>query len=86
MKLSASEISSVLAEQIKDFKATTEKSNVGTVIEVGDGIAKIHGLSGAAMAEILEFSNGKTASVLNLEEDTAKFWKSRSATRSSVAS
>ncbi len=70
MKLSASEISSVLAQQIKDFKATTEKSNLGTVIEVGDGITKVSGLSGAAMAEILEFPGGKTGVVLNLEEDT----------------
>jgi F-type H+-transporting ATPase subunit alpha len=70
MKLSASEISSALAQQIKDFKATTEKSNLGTVIEVGDGITKVSGLSGAAMAEILEFPGGKTGVVLNLEEDT----------------
>ena len=70
MKLSASEISSVLASQIQNFETTTEKVNVGTVVEVGDGIAKIHGLSGAAMAEILEFPGGKTGVVLNLEEDS----------------
>ncbi len=70
MKLSASEISSVLAQQIKDFKSSAEKSNIGNVIEVGDGICKIHGLSGALMAEIVEFPGGKTGVVLNLEEDT----------------
>jgi F-type H+/Na+-transporting ATPase subunit alpha len=70
MKLSSSEISSVLASQIKDFKSTAEKSNTGTVIEVGDSICKIHGLSGAAMAEMVEFPGGKMGVVLNLEEDT----------------
>ena len=70
MKLSASEISSVLASQIQNFETATEKVNAGTVVEVGDGIAKIHGLSGAAMAEILEFPGGKTGVVLNLEEDS----------------
>ncbi|MFH1375678.1 MAG: F0F1 ATP synthase subunit alpha [Patescibacteria group bacterium] len=70
MKLNASEISSVLVQQIKDFKAPTEKANVGTVIEVGDGIAKVHGLSGATMAEMVEFPGGKMGVVLNLEEDT----------------
>jgi len=70
MKLSASEISSVLTQQIKDFKPSAEKSNTGKVIEVGDGICKIHGLSGAAMAETIEFPGGKTGVVLNLEEDT----------------
>ena len=70
MKLSASEISSVLAQQIKDFKSSAEKSNVGNIIEVGDGICKIHGLSGASMAEMVEFPGGKTGVVLNLEEDT----------------
>ncbi|MCF7836965.1 F0F1 ATP synthase subunit alpha [Candidatus Gracilibacteria bacterium] len=70
MKLSASEISSVLASQIKDFKSSAEKSNTGSVIEVGDGICKIHGLSGAAMAEMVEFPGGKMGVVLNLEEDS----------------
>ncbi len=70
MKLSASEISSVLAQQIKDFKSSAEKSNTGTVIEVGDGICKIHGLSGASMAEMVEFPGGKMGVVLNLEEDS----------------
>ncbi|MBU1089587.1 F0F1 ATP synthase subunit alpha [Patescibacteria group bacterium] len=71
MKLSASEISSVLAQQIKDFKSSAEKSNIGHIIEVGDGICKIHGLSGAAMAEMVEFPGGKMGVILNLEEDTA---------------
>ncbi|MFH0776686.1 MAG: F0F1 ATP synthase subunit alpha [Patescibacteria group bacterium] len=70
MKLSASEISSVLSQQIRDFKSSAEKANLGTVVEVGDGICKIHGLSGAAMAEILEFPGGKSGVVLNLEEDS----------------
>ena len=69
MKLSASEISSVLSEQIQNFKPTAEKTNIGTVIEVGDGITKIHGLSGAAMNEIVEFPKGKHGTILNLEED-----------------
>lgn len=59
-----------MASQIKDFKSSAEKSNTGSVIEVGDGICKIHGLSGAAMAEMVEFPGGKMGVVLNLEEDS----------------
>jgi F-type H+-transporting ATPase subunit alpha len=70
MKLNASEISSLLSKQIKDFKPTAEKSNTGIVTEVGDGIVKIHGLSDAAMGEMVEFPGGKLGSVLNLEEDS----------------
>ncbi|MFA5352309.1 MAG: F0F1 ATP synthase subunit alpha [Candidatus Gracilibacteria bacterium] len=70
MKLNASEISSLLSKQIKDFKPTAEKSNTGVVTEVGDGIVKIHGLSDAAMGEMVEFPGGKLGSVLNLEEDS----------------
>jgi len=70
MKLKASEISSELTKAIKDFKAPAEKSNVGTVIEIGDGIARVHGLSAVAMGEMVEFAGGISGMAVNLEEDT----------------
>ncbi|MBT4277228.1 F0F1 ATP synthase subunit alpha [Candidatus Falkowbacteria bacterium] len=63
-----------LKKQIQDFKAETVKEKVGTVLEVGDGIAKISGLSDCMSSEMLEFTTEKSESVfgvaLNLEEDT----------------
>ncbi len=70
MSIKASEISSLLTKKIKDFKAPAEKANVGTVIEIGDGIAKIHGLSGVQMGEMVEFPGNKYGLAINLEEDT----------------
>ncbi len=70
MSIKASEISSLLTKKIKDFKAPAEKANVGTVIEIGDSIAKIHGLSGVQMGETVEFPGGKYGLAINLEEDT----------------
>lgn len=63
------DIVSVIKEQIKQFGSTVTMVDVGTVIDVGDGIARIHGLRGAKYNELLEFPNGIMGLALNLEED-----------------
>lgn len=60
----------VIKSEIEKFKAATTSEKVGTVVEVGDGIARITGLSDAKAAEMLDFGNGVFGFVLNLEEDT----------------
>jgi len=69
MNLRPEEISSVIKEQIKKYSSDIEKSEVGTVIQVGDGIARIHGLENAMAGELLEFPDNVYGMVLNLEED-----------------
>lgn len=69
MNLRPEEISSVIQEQIKRYSANLEVSDVGTVIQVADGIARIHGLEKAMQGELLEFPNEIYGMVLNLEED-----------------
>jgi len=64
------EIASVLKEQIKQFGSTVTMVDVGTVIEVGDGIARIHGLASVKYNELLEFPNDIMGIALNLEEDS----------------
>ncbi len=63
------EISSVIKDQIKWYAAEMEVSEVGTVIQVADGIARVHGLENAMQGELLEFPGGVYGMVLNLEED-----------------
>jgi F-type H+-transporting ATPase subunit alpha len=63
------EVSKILRQQLEDIQTTTELEEVGTVLEVGDGIARIYGLSNAESNELIEFENGMEAIVLNLEED-----------------
>ena len=70
MEIKAQEISRVLSEQIKDFEAGVELSEVGSVISVGDGIARIHGLDNVASGELLEFPHELMGIALNLEEDS----------------
>src|SRR5689334_6687719 len=70
MAVRAEEIASILREQIKGFGTTVVATDVGTVIDAGDGVASIHGLSGAMYSELLEFSNGSRGIALNLEEET----------------
>ncbi len=70
MKLNTAEISSIIKEQIKGFEAGAVDANVGTIISIGDGVAIIHGLSGAMAGEMLEFPQGTMGIVLNLEEDS----------------
>src|SRR5207249_10750131 len=65
-----SEITSVLKREIANFEQKVQISEVGTVIEVGDGIARIYGLRNAMAGELLEFENGTMGQVFNLEEDS----------------
>lgn len=69
MNLKPEEISSVIKEQIKKYSTHLEVSDVGTVIQVADGIARIHGLENAMQGELLEFPGDIYGMVLNLEED-----------------
>ena len=69
MNLRPEEISSVIKEQIKQYSTKLETSDVGTVIQVADGIARIHGLEKAMQGELLEFPGDVFGMVLNLEED-----------------
>lgn len=63
------EISSLIKKQIENYKSDIQVVDVGTVITIGDGIARVHGLEKAMAGELLEFSNGVMGMVLNLEED-----------------
>ncbi len=63
------EVSAILREQLSNFKTEVELEEVGTVLQVGDGVARIYGLNKAQSGELLEFENGLKALVLNLEED-----------------
>ena len=69
MNLRPEEISSVIKEQIKQYSTKLETSDIGTVIQVADGIARIHGLEKAMQGELLEFPGEVYGMVLNLEED-----------------
>ncbi|MEG0013469.1 MAG: F0F1 ATP synthase subunit alpha [Cellulosilyticaceae bacterium] len=69
MNLRPEEISSVIKAQINNYKTHLEVSEVGTVMQVGDGIARVHGLQKAMAGELLEFTGGIYGMVLNLEED-----------------
>ena len=69
MNLKPEEISSVIKEQIKRYASQLEVAEVGTVIQVADGIARIHGLENAMQGELLEFPGDVYGMVLNLEED-----------------
>ena len=63
------EVSAILRQQLSGFKSETELEEVGTVLQVGDGIARIYGLTNAQSGELIEFESGLQAIVLNLEED-----------------
>ncbi len=63
------EVSAILREQLSNSKTQSELEEVGTILQVGDGVARIYGLSNAQAGEFLEFENGLNALVLNLEED-----------------
>ena len=63
------EISSIIKQQIEQYDQDVKVSNVGTVLQVGDGIARIYGLDKAMAGELLEFEDGTIGIALNLEED-----------------
>lgn len=69
MKLRAEEISAIIQKQIENFDKKATKTEVGTVLLVGDGIARVHGLDNVRAGELVEFSDGTTGMALNLEED-----------------
>src|ERR1700678_3277706 len=70
MKFKADEIASVLQKEIEDFRGLLATSEVGRVLEVGDGIARCYGLSTAMAGEMVEFPNGVRGLVFNLEENS----------------
>ena len=70
MAVRGQDIASVIRRQIEEFGRDLSMVDVGTVIEVGDGIAQVHGLSGVAYSELLEFEGGVMGMALNLEEDS----------------
>jgi F-type H+-transporting ATPase subunit alpha len=70
MAIRSDEIISILKSAIETFDSPAETRNVGTVVEVGDGIARIYGLEGALSSELLEFPGGVMGMALNLEEET----------------
>ena len=70
MAIRSDEIISIIKSQIADFDGSTETRSVGTVVEVGDGIAQVYGLDAALMSELLEFPGGVMGMALNLEEET----------------
>ena len=69
MNLRPEEISSVIKEQIERYSSQLDVSDVGTVIQVADGIARVHGLENAMQGELLQFPGDVYGMVLNLEED-----------------
>ena len=70
MAINVADITSVLKREIEAYETKLTTSDVGTVIEVGDGIARIYGLRGAMAGELLRFQNGAMGQVFNLEEDS----------------
>ena len=70
MAIRSEEIASIIKQQIQQFGTEVQSVNVGTVVEAGDGIARVHGLSNVASSELVEFANGVMGLALNLEEDS----------------
>src|SRR5580704_13729819 len=70
MAINVAEITSILKREIAGFEQRLQINEVGTVIDVGDGIARIYGLRNAMAGELLEFQNGAMGQVFNLEEDS----------------
>ena len=69
MKLRPEEITSILKQRIEQYDVQTDLSEVGTVLQIGDGIARVHGLENAVSLELLEFEHGVVGIAFNLEED-----------------
>src|SRR5688500_15611877 len=70
MALNVAEITNILKQEIAGFEQRVQVSEVGTVIEVGDGIARVYGLRNAMAGELLEFQNGTMGQVFNLEDES----------------
>jgi ATP synthase F1, alpha subunit len=70
LKIKPEEISSIIRDEIENYKKKLDVSNVGVVVEVGDGIARIYGLENSMAGELLVFPNGSSGMILNLEENS----------------
>ena len=68
-EINPAEVSAILKQQLTSFDSAVELAEVGTVLTVGDGIARVYGLDNAQYGELVEFSNGLEGMVQNLEED-----------------
>lgn len=68
-QIKVSEVSAILREQLEGINTTIHLEEVGTVLQVSDGVARIYGLDNAEANELLQFDNGMEAIVMNLEED-----------------
>jgi hypothetical protein len=76
MQIKAEEISQIIKGQIKEYESKVDLSETGTVISVGDGIARVHGVENCMAMELLEFPGGILGLALNLEEDNVGWpWK-----------
>ena len=69
VEIKPDEISAILRQQLSNFNVGASLEEVGTVLQIGDGIARIYGLNNVRSGELVEFDNGVKASALNLEED-----------------
>ena len=69
LQLKPEEVSAVLKQQLADFEFKSQSYEVGTVLSIGDGIARVHGLDKTMSGELLEFAGGIMGMALNLEED-----------------
>ena len=69
-EIKPAEISAILREQLSGFKTEAQLEEVGTVLQIGDGIARIYGLGGVQYGELIEFENGVLGLALNLEQDS----------------
>ena len=70
MKFKVDEISSVIKQEIGQYQNRVDVAEVGRVIEVGDGIARLHGLGRAMAGEMVEFENGEIGQIMNLDENS----------------
>ena len=68
-EIKPAEVSAILRQQLSGFKSEAELEEVGTVLQVGDGVARIYGLSKVQSGELIEFESGLRGIVMNLEED-----------------
>ena len=69
MKLQPSEVTAILKKEIENYDGALKMESVGSVIQVGDGVARLHGLDDCMMSELLEFPGGVRGVALNLEQD-----------------
>src|ERR1700744_4782129 len=69
VEIKPDEISAILRQQLSNFDGAADLQEVGTVLQVGDGIARVYGLGGVRQGELVEFEDGTKAIALNLEED-----------------